>query len=57
MIENGFARGTGLNTNNVGQLLEIVAPLVMGALGRTQHQEGLDANGLSEFLSGERQAE
>ena len=53
--ENGLAQSTGLDPSAAGQLLETVAPLVMGALGKTQQQQGLDANGLSEFLGDQHQ--
>src|SRR6185295_1040320 len=49
-VENGLAQSTGLDPSAAGQLLETLAPLVMGALGKTQQQQGLDASGLSEFL-------
>jgi hypothetical protein len=53
--ENGLAQSTGLDPVAAGQLLETLAPLVMGALGKTQQQQGLDANGLSEFLGNQQQ--
>ncbi|MBI5474094.1 MAG: DUF937 domain-containing protein [Ignavibacteriae bacterium] len=55
-VEQGIAQASGLNSNSVGQLLELAAPLLMGALGRTTQQEGLDANGLAQFLGGQQQA-
>jgi len=54
-VENGLAQTTGIDPGSAGQLLETVAPLVLGALGRTQQQQGLDANGLSAFLGGQHQ--
>ena len=54
-VENGVAQTTGLAPSAAGQLLETMAPLVMGALGKTQQQEGLDANGLSAYLGGQQQ--
>ena len=54
-VENGLAQSTGLDSGAAGQLLETIAPLVMGALGKTQQQEGLDANGLSEYLDSQHQ--
>ncbi len=53
--ENGLAQSTGLDPGAAGQLLETVAPLVMGALGKTQQQQGLDATGLSAFLGDQNQ--
>jgi len=56
-VENNLAQATGLDQNSAGSLLEMVAPLVMGAVGREQQQNGLDPNGLSEFLVQQQQAE
>ena len=49
------AQQTGLDPATIGQLLTIAAPLVMGALGKTQQEQGLDANGLSSFLGQQQQ--
>src|SRR5215470_9837306 len=54
-VENALAERTGLDANSAGQLLQTMAPLVMGALGKTQQQQGLDAQGLSEFLGDQHQ--
>ena len=48
-VASSLANATGMDPNAAGSLLEMVAPLVMGAVGREQQQNGLDANGLSEF--------
>jgi len=53
--ENGLAQSTGLDPGAAGLLLETVAPLVMGALAKTQQAEGLDAAGLSNFLGNQQQ--
>ncbi|MGH7724561.1 MAG: DUF937 domain-containing protein [Candidatus Eiseniibacteriota bacterium] len=55
-IEQNFGRSLGLEPGKVAGMLALLAPLVMGALGRTQRQNGLDANGLASFLGGERDA-
>lgn len=54
-VTQGLAQGTGLNSGQVGQLLEVAAPLLMGALGQQQQQQGLDTNELSDFLGGQQQ--
>jgi hypothetical protein len=56
-VENNLAQATGLDPNSAGSLLEMLAPMVMGAVGREQQQNGLDPNGLSEFLVQQQQAE
>ncbi len=55
-VEQAVAAKSGLDVNSIGPLLEIVAPLVMGALGMTTQQNGLDSSGLSSLLSGQRDA-
>ncbi len=54
-VAQGLAQNTGLTSDQVGQLLQIAAPLVMGALGSQQQQQGLDPNGLSSFLGSQQQ--
>lgn len=45
---------TGLDASQSTQLLAMLAPLVMGALGQQQRQQGLDAGGLARALAGAR---
>lgn len=54
-VENNLAQATGLDPNSAGSLLEMVAPLVMGAVGRQQQENGLDPQGLSEYLGAQQQ--
>jgi len=54
-IENNLAQATGIDQTSAGGLLETVAPLVMGAVGQTQQQNGLDASGLSDLLNSQQQ--
>jgi hypothetical protein len=53
-VETGLGRASGLDMGTIAKLLPILAPIVMGVLGRTQRQQGLDAGGLSDYLTGER---
>lgn len=55
VVTQGLAKNTGLNDAQIGQLLQIAAPLLMGALGQEQRQEGLDTQGLAAFLGGQKQ--
>src|SRR5688572_20216594 len=57
VVENNLAQATGMDQNSAGSLLEMVAPLVMGAVGREQQQNGLDPNGLSQFLAQQQKSE
>ncbi|MGE0827446.1 MAG: DUF937 domain-containing protein [Candidatus Binatia bacterium] len=49
-----LGRVSGLDANSAGNLLALLAPIVMGALGKFQRQTGVDAGGLSNVLSEER---
>jgi hypothetical protein len=46
-----------MDQSSAGGLLETLAPLVMGSLGRAQEQNGLDASGLSNYLSAQHEAQ
>jgi hypothetical protein len=52
-VTAGLSRATGLDLNSASSLLAMLAPLVMGALGRVQREQGLDADGLSVLLGNE----
>ncbi len=54
-VQNGLSQVTGLDAGKAGTLLTMLAPLVMGALGRAKKDNGLDARGLSTMLSGEQE--
>lgn len=54
-VEGNLAQATGLDQGSAGSLMEIVAPLVMGAVGRTQQQAGLDSSGLAQYLGEQQQ--
>ena len=53
-VEQGVARSSGLDAGTVGKLLPMLAPLVMGALGRAKREQNLDAGGLASMLNQER---
>jgi len=55
-VQTGLGQSTGIDPSSVGQILEIVAPMVMGALGRQTQQSGMDAGGLTDFLQGQAQS-
>ena len=55
MIENNLAQATGMDQGSAASLLETIAPLVMGAVGQTQQQANLDADGLSNLLNSQQQ--
>lgn len=43
---------SGLGGDQTGSLMSMLAPVVMGALGRQKRQQGLDVNGLMSLLTG-----
>ena len=49
-VEEGVGRATGLNPQQVGQLLVMLAPLVMGVLGRMKREKTVDAEQLPVVL-------
>jgi hypothetical protein len=51
--ERGIAGASGLDLAKVGPLLSMLAPLVMGALGRARSQGGLGPGQLSDMLNRE----
>jgi hypothetical protein len=53
-VENGLSRMSGLDAQSIAKLLMMLAPIVMGVLGRTQRQRGFDASGLGGLLTDER---
>ncbi len=54
-VEQTVSQSSGLDMSKVGPLLAILAPIVMGALGKTQRQEGLGVGDLAGLLGGSTQ--
>ena len=54
-IENNLAQATGMDQSSAGGVLETLAPIVMGSLGKAQQENGLDASGLSNLLNVQQQ--
>ena len=52
--EQALGKMSGLESGQIGQILTMLAPLVMGALSRQKQQNGIDAGGLGDLLAGER---
>jgi hypothetical protein len=51
-VESGLSQMSNLNPQQSGQLLENLAPIVMGMLGRQKKSQGLDASGIAGMLLG-----
>jgi hypothetical protein len=43
---------SGLDSGKTGNLMTMLAPMLMGALGQTKRQQGLDVGGLANLLTG-----
>lgn len=54
-VEQAVARSAGVDASLISRLLPILAPIVMGYLGRRVRSGGLDAGGLGGLLGGERE--
>jgi hypothetical protein len=52
-VESEVARQTGLDDGAISGLLPMLAPIVMGALGREKRQKGMDIGAMASMLSGE----
>ena len=54
-VEAGVSKASGLDPSIVGKLLPMLAPVVLGALGRQKREANLNADGLASMLGAERQ--
>lgn len=53
-VQQGVAKALGLDAGKVGGLMALLAPMVLGALGKAKRQQGLDPQGLANLLDRER---
>lgn len=51
-VINMVSQLAGLESNKTGNLMQMLAPLIMGALGKTKRQNGLDVTDLIGLLNG-----
>jgi hypothetical protein len=49
-VERTVSRSSGVDLGAVTQIMSMVAPLLMGALGKAKRQQGFDASGLAAAL-------
>jgi hypothetical protein len=49
-VESAISRSSGVDLASVGKIMAMVAPLIMGALGKAKRQQGIDAAGLAAAL-------
>lgn len=55
-VESTVGQMTGIDSKKVGQVVAMLAPLVLGMLGKAKRERGLDPGGLADLLGGERRA-
>jgi hypothetical protein len=54
-VESALGQMSGVDAGSAGQILAMLAPLLMGLLGREKRSQGLDVGGLTDLLGAERQ--
>lgn len=55
-VENGLGQSLGVNQQQMSQLLAMLAPVILGALGKAKKEQGFDAGSLARSLGQERSA-
>jgi len=55
-VENALAGSSGIDAGKMRQIMAMLAPLVLGMLGKNQQKQGFDIGSLTDLLGGERQA-
>ena len=53
-VQQGVSQASGLNGGQVSQLMGLLAPMVMSALGKVKRQQNLDADGVADLVNRER---
>ncbi len=51
-VEQGLAQKTGISMSKIGPMLAMLAPIVMGFLGKQKRQNNVSAGGLGGLLGG-----
>jgi hypothetical protein len=54
-VAGAVSEASGMDLAQAGKLLAMVAPLVMGAVGKAKKANGLDAGSLASMLAGEKE--
>ncbi len=54
-VQQGIGAASGLDAGKAGALLSMLAPIVMGALGKAKRQGGLDSGGIGAMLGQEQE--
>lgn len=51
-VENKLSQNTGISIDKIGPILSMLAPIIMGYIGREKQQNNVGAGGLGELLGG-----
>lgn len=51
-VENSLSEQTGISMNKIGPILSMLAPLIMGYIGREKQANGVNSGGLGDLLGG-----
>ena len=52
-VQTGIGRSIGINPSTIGKIMSLVAPFLMGALGKARNENKLNAEDISDLLSKE----
>ena len=55
-LQQGVSQASGLNSDSTGKLMKMLAPMVMGAVGKQTRGQNLDAGSLMGFLGKEKES-
>ena len=55
-VEQGIGKASGLSATQIGSLMSMLAPMVMGTLGKTVQSKNMDAGGLAGMLRDEKKS-
>jgi hypothetical protein len=55
-VEQAVSKSSGVDMGSVSQIMAMVAPLMMGSLGKAKRQQGFDASGLAAALGQQEEA-
>ncbi len=53
-VEKGLSKSSGLDTGSVGKLMGMLAPVLMGTLGKVKRDTGMDSQSLAGYLGEEK---
>lgn len=51
-VENRLSQNTGISIDKIGPILSMLAPIIMGYIGKEKQQNNVGAGGLSDLLGG-----